>query len=187
MTRLFVTILLISIGYCSSAQNNVKWQSWDQGIELAKNTQKKILVDLYTDWCKWCKTMESTTFQDPKVVSYLNDHFVVIKFNAEQKEDIQFKGQSFKFVKGGRSGYHTLAAMLSSGRLSYPTSVFLDENGDVIQAIPGFLDAKTMEQVLIYFNGNFHQTTPWDVFQKDFDKYEDQVKKNKDVKLVKGN
>lgn len=86
--------------------------------------KKKIVVDIYTDWCGWCKRMDASTFQDPKVIKAINKNFYAVKFNAEQKEDINFKSKVYQFVPQGNRGYHSLAAEITQGRLSYPTFVF---------------------------------------------------------------
>lgn len=105
--------------------------------------------------------MDKTTFQDPYVTQFINKNYIAVKFNAEQKEDVNFKGEIYSYTRGGRRGYHTLAAKITNGQLRYPTIVFLDEEADVIQAIPGFLDAETLEIILAYFAADYHKTTPW--------------------------
>ena len=90
----------------------VKWYTWDEAVKANEKAPKKFMIDLYTHWCGWCKRMDKTTFSDPKVAKYLNENFYPIKFNAEQKEEITFQGQTFKWVDGGRNGIHTLAYSL---------------------------------------------------------------------------
>ena len=89
--NLFLVVLLAS-GSVSAQQ--VEWMSWEEAVALAESGQqsKKIFVDVYTDWCGWCKRMDATTFQDPKVVAHMNKHFYAVKFNAQQKEEIEYKG-----------------------------------------------------------------------------------------------
>ena len=94
---------------------NVKWMTFDEAIEATAQAQaagkkpKKIFIDIYTDWCGWCKKMDSETFEYPPISAYLNAHFYPVKFNAEQKEMIQFAGKDFKFVPNGRRGYHEIS------------------------------------------------------------------------------
>jgi thioredoxin-related protein len=106
----------------------VKWLTLEEALEKSKTDKRKIFVDVYTDWCGWCKRMDSTTFLSPAVVQYLNDHYYPVKFNAEQQKDIVFKDKTYQFKKNGTSGYHELAAQWLNNRLTYPTVVFLDEN-----------------------------------------------------------
>ncbi len=146
----------------------VQWMSLEQALEKSKTEKRKILVDLYTDWCGWCKHMDSTTFVDPKVAKYLNEHYYPVKFNAEQDNDIVFKDKTYKFKKNGARGYHELAIFWLNNRLSFPTTVFLDENLQVIQPVPGYQDASKMDAIINYFGSDSHKKTPWEAYEKSF-------------------
>ncbi len=146
----------------------VKWMTLEEALEKNKTDKRKIFVDVYTDWCGWCKRMDSTTFMNPAVARYLNDHYYPVKFNAEQQKDIVFKDKTYQFKKNGARGHHELAAEWLNNRLSYPTAVFLDENQSVIQPLPGYQDAAKMEAVLNYFGTDSHKKTPWESYQKNF-------------------
>jgi thioredoxin-related protein len=119
----------------------VKWYTWEEAIKANEKEPKKLMIDLYTDWCGWCKRMDKTTFSDPKVAQYLNENFYPIKFNAEQKETIVYQGHEFKFVNQGRRGVHTLAYSLLDGKLSYPSIVFMDEEVKRIMISKGYKGA----------------------------------------------
>ena len=146
----------------------INWLTWEEAVEHSKTQKKKLLVDVYTEWCGWCKRMDAATFQQPQIAKYVNEHFYAIKFDAEQKEDIVFNGRTFKFIKNGRRGYHELAAEITRGRLSFPTIVFLDENLNVIQPVPGYKDPDQFEQIITYFGRNEHTKTPWETYQKGY-------------------
>src|SRR5580700_4172641 len=61
----------------------IKWMSLSDADKLNQGPKKKkIFVDIYTDWCGWCKRLDATTYQDPKVVKYVNDNFYAVKLNA---------------------------------------------------------------------------------------------------------
>ena len=68
----------------------VKWMSWEEAVQANKKNPKKIFIDVYTDWCGWCKKMDKTTLSNPKIVKELNANFYSVKFDAEQKESINF-------------------------------------------------------------------------------------------------
>ena len=137
-------------------------------MEKSKTEKKKIFIDVYTEWCGWCKRMDETTFTDPKVVKYLNDNFYAVKFDAEQKQDITFNGKTYHFTKVGNRGYHELAAEWLNNRMSYPTSVYLDEEFKVIQPLPGFLEAARFEAIINYFASDSYKRTPWESYEKAF-------------------
>lgn len=146
----------------------VKWMTLEEALEKSKTDKRKIFVDVFTDWCGWCKRMDSTTFINPAVAQYLNDHYYPVKFNAEQQNEVVFKDKTYNFKKNGARGYHELAAEWLNNRLSYPTVVFLDENQGLIQPLPGYQDAAKMEVILNYFGTDSHKKTPWEAYQKKF-------------------
>lgn len=149
-------------GNADSTTETLKWYTWEEAVEANKLKQKKIFVDVYTNWCGWCKKMDSSTFKDPKVVKYLNDNFYPVKLNAEMKEEVVFQNHTFKYMANqGRRGVHTLAYSLLDGRMSYPSYVFLNENFQRILIAPGYQPAKDFMYVLTYTNEGHYNNTSW--------------------------
>ena len=146
----------------------VHWMTLEEALERSKTEKRKIFVDVFTDWCGWCKHMDSTTFVNPTVAGYLNEHYYPVKLNAEQSEDIIFKDKVYHFKKTGSRGYHELAGLWLNNRLSFPTVVFLDENQNLIQPVPGYQDATKMEAIINYFGSDSHRKTPWETYEKNF-------------------
>lgn len=117
----------------------VTWHTWQEAVELNKKQPKKLLVDVYTSWCGWCKVMDKETFTDPKVAEYLNKNYYCVKLDAEMKETIEFNGHKFEHVaNAGRGGVHTLAYSLLDGQMSYPTIVYLTEKFERVVISPGY-------------------------------------------------
>ncbi len=146
----------------------INWITLEEALEKSKTDKRKIFVDVMTDWCGWCKRMDETTFTDPTVAQYLNEHFYAVKFNAEQTNDIMFQNKTYRFKSSNGRGYHELAAEWLNNRLSFPTSVFLDENMNLIQPLPGYQDASKLQAILNYFGTDSHRTTPWETYEKNF-------------------
>ena len=143
----------------------MRWITFEQAVEKSKTEKRKIFIDVYTDWCGWCKVMDKNTFHEPKVAKLLNEKFYAVKFNAEQREEILFRGTTFKFVPNGNSGYHQLAASLLNNQLSYPTVVFLDEEFNMIQPLPGYRQASEFHMIAQYIGEGFYKTVKWEDFQ----------------------
>ena len=122
----------------TKAVTPVKWYSLEEAVALQKKKPKKIFIDMYTDWCGWCKRMDATTFTDPAVSAYLNENFYCVKFDAEQKNPVTFQGKTFNFITSGSRGYHELAAALLDGQLGYPSFVYLNEKLERITISPGY-------------------------------------------------
>ena len=141
------------------AGKNVKWYTWDEAVKANKQVKKKFFVDIYTDWCGWCKRMDAQTFEEAEVAAYLNKHFYPIKLDAEQKADISYRGHTFKWVNSGRRGVHELAYSLLDGKMSYPSLVFLTENEERIMISKGFKKKKDFMKELKYIEGEHYKTT----------------------------
>lgn len=165
---LFIFLILASSSVSLCAQEKIKWMSWEEAVKKSETVEKKIFVDIYTDWCTWCKRMDKATFQDQDIAKYMNENYYAVKFDAEQKKTILFRGKEYKYVKNGRRGYNQLAAELTKGRLSYPTIVFLDEKVNIIQPIPGFRAKSEFEMMMTFFGEDFFKDTPWQSYVKTY-------------------
>ena len=164
---LFSTILVISLGsWKQPEESKVNWLTFEEAIALHEKEPKKLLIDLYTDWCGWCKVMDRNTYSQADIASYINENFYPVKFNAEQKEPVEFRGHTFEFVAQGRRGVHELAAALTRNKLSYPTTVFMDEELRIIQPIAGYLKPEQMEPILLFIGGDHFKTTAFEDFKK---------------------
>jgi len=146
------------------AQEKVKWYSIEEALMLSAQDPRVLVIDVYTDWCGWCKRMEATTFSDPDVASAMNRYFYPVKLNAEGKEDIVIGDRTFRFVDNGRRGYHEIAALVTKGRLSYPTISYLDEQGRIIEVSPGYKTAEQFKVHLAYFSGEAYKTKTFQEF-----------------------
>ncbi len=138
-----VLLSIIFLGFKASpttgtTSSEIKWYTLEEALIAQEKTDKKIFIDMYTDWCKWCKVMDQKTFTDKEVIQYINENFYAVKFNAEQKETITFKGKKYDFIKSGRRGIHALAYELMDRSASYPSFVLLDENLDRLGHIKGY-------------------------------------------------
>lgn len=132
---LFLALVFVSV-QAYSQDHKVKWMTWEQAIEANKTNKKKIFIDLYTDWCGWCKVMDKNVFQDSAVAAYMNEHFYCVKFNAESKKDITYQNVVFKYKAEYKA--HDLAVSLLDGQMSYPSLVFLNEKEQKLTVIKGY-------------------------------------------------
>ena len=161
------TVFLLAI-LTSTAQDKVNWLSFEEAISLNKENPKPILIDVYTDWCGWCKKMDRDTYSNKTIVKTINDNFYAVKLDGEEKKDIFFKGQTFKFQENGRKGYHQLAAALLNGKLSYPATVFMNKKEELLQNIPGYHQKENFEVILAFFMNENYRTYKWQDFQNNF-------------------
>lgn len=167
MGRFLIILLLFAAPSVLQAQK-VQWLTFEEAVEKSKVEKKKIFIDVYTDWCGWCKVMDKNTFNEPTIAAYLNDNFYPVKLNAEQREDITYEGHTYKWVPGGRNGYHELAAGLLNNKLSFPTVVFLDEDFKILSPLPGYHKPDFFEKVVTYFGDDHYKTTSWKDYEQNF-------------------
>ena len=144
---------------------SIKWYTWEEAIEANKTVKKKFIIDLYTDWCGWCKVMDNKTFTQPEVADYINKHFYAIKFDAEQKTPLVYKNYTFKHLPGGRKGIHELAYSLMDGKASYPTLVYLNEAEQRIFISPGYKKPDQLMKELRYAEEEGYKDTNFADFQ----------------------
>jgi thioredoxin-related protein len=163
MKKFFFLLTLTGVSLISFCQP-VKWYTIEEAMSMIQKEPRKIVIDVYTTWCKWCKVMDTATFQNPVVAGYLNKKFYPVKFNAEQKADVIFQGTTYKFIPGGGRGYHELAAALLKGNLGYPSIVFLDEKGQMIQPMQGYIKARQFDQIIKFLGEDLYKTQKWEDF-----------------------
>lgn len=164
------TIIFVSYSIYAQQQENLQWYTIEEAIELNKKQPRKFLIDMYTDWCGWCKKLTAETFNHPAIASFIRDNFYPVKFNAETHDTIEFKGKKYTNIGTGRRSPHSLAVELMNNRMSYPTVVYLDEELNLLSAVPGYMNAADIEPVLIFFARNFYKIYPFEEFKKDFEK-----------------
>ena len=163
-----ITIVILSLAFSQLNAQEIKWISFEKAVELNKKDPKPMMISVYADWCGWCKKMDQTTFKNPILVKYISDNFYPVKLNGEQKEDIVYNDYTFKYKPQGRRGYNEFAAALLDGKLSYPTTVFMNKKEKVLDRLPGYLDQKIMEKIVSYFATEKYKTVKWEDFVKKF-------------------
>ena len=112
----------------SEQKESINWVSIEEAEKLNAENPKRIMVDVYTDWCGWCKVMDRKTFADPDVASYVNENFYAVKLNAESQDQVTIKGRTY-----------TKSQLAREFRVnSFPTIVFIEKDFKTVQAQPGF-------------------------------------------------
>lgn len=151
-------------------KETIKWMDFNDAVEACKKEPKLIFIDVFTDWCGWCKWMDASTFKNPVIAKYMNDKFYAVKFDAERSDTIVFNGYTFTGITraDGRKGAHQLAAALLQNKLSYPSYVLMDENFRILQVIGGYQEVQQFEPMIHFFGDRAYQSMNGDDFLKDF-------------------
>ncbi len=172
--KTYISILLFLFSISISAQD-INWMSLNEAIIAQEKEPRKIMLDVYTDWCGPCKLLDKKTFQNKDVAKYVNENYYAVKFNAEGDEKIMYKEKTYtnpKYdaTKRGRNSVHDFTIYMKVG--GYPTIVFMDEKSDLITGVTGFLNPQQLELYLKLFADDTHKDfkTQEDVenYQKNF-------------------
>ena len=139
------------------AASGLAWKSFDEAAALARKQNKKILVDVYTDWCGWCKKMDKEVYANASVIGALNANFISVKLNAESStRSLTFKGKTLTEEQ--------FAA--AAGVTGFPTTLFLDASSEPITVLPGFVTAERFVPILNYIGENHYKSISFEEFQK---------------------
>lgn len=167
---------LFYVAFSSDLQRPVpsKLVEFRRSGSRAEDEPRKIVMDVYTSWCGPCKMMMANTFTNPDVIAYLNQNFYAVKFDAESKDPIRFKGHTFEnpnFREGvrGRNSTHQLSRELRVN--AYPTLVYFDEEAELIAPISGYKSPGQLEMYLKFFAQSFSsevQQEQWEAFRDNF-------------------
>ncbi len=125
----------------------IEWFTFDKGLELAQKQKKLLVIDIYTDWCHWCKVMDKDTYGNSAVVAFARQNVIMAKLNAETNERFKFKGASYS----GRE----LSMMF--GVTGFPTTAFMNEKGELIAKVPGFIPADRFSLILKFLVGRWYE------------------------------
>ncbi len=128
----------------------VRWTSFEHLNDSLRKERRPLLIFIHTDWCKYCKMMEVKTFAEPELAKKLNQQFYCLSLNAEEAKTIPFLNRRYTFKPTGvNTGIHELAELLGTekGRLTYPTTVFFDQNLQLLSRVVGALDAGRLQQL----------------------------------------
>jgi thioredoxin-related protein len=134
----------------ANADPGLHWREIGPGLDEAKSSGKTVMIDVYTDWCGWCKRMDRDTYAKPEVIAYLEKSFVPVRLNAEANATV--------FYQGADRSYRDLARGFRIN--SYPTTLFLGADGKHLASAPGYMKAADFLIVLRYFgDGHFKKQT----------------------------
>ncbi|NQY07292.1 MAG: thioredoxin fold domain-containing protein [Flavobacteriaceae bacterium] len=171
----FLMVLLIGLTAFKSETNKpveskINWVTMNEALKAQEKNPKKILIDFYTDWCGWCKRLDKDVYEKADMIKYINKNFYAVKFDAEGTEKVTYKGREFTnpgYREGARrNSTHQLAQYF---RVSgYPNTVFLDDDGAVLNQVPGYHKAPDFKMILEYFRSNSYKTTSFADFKKNY-------------------
>lgn len=134
----------------SFAQQEISWTSFEHLNDSLRKERKPLMIYVYTDWCKYCKMQDNSTFNDTELSKYLSSNFYCLKLNAEEKNDIIFLNRTYRFKSSGAgTGQHELAEFLAkeNGDVHFPATIFLSTELEFREKLIGFQSVKEIYSV----------------------------------------
>lgn len=166
LNKIAIIIIFLFLGRISFSQTEVKpspikWYTIEQADSLFKIHPRPIMIDVYTEWCGWCKHMMKTTFANKALAGYINSNFYPVRFDAEGYDTISYQGKVYVNKGVGRKPKHEFANYILKGRFSFPTIVYIDRQREIFP-IPGYMEIKEIEPLLVYFVEEINKTMNYD-------------------------
>jgi len=173
MTNLRTLLIIVSFLYAShplfgqsTPPAKIEWLSFQEAVARNQTEPKKIFIDVFTDWCGWCKRMDASTFADSSVVALFNRDYYAVKLDAEGYDTVVFAGHTFVNPNPTvKRSTHQLAAALLNGKMSYPSFVFLNETNQMLTTLAGFQAADKLIPILLYFGEDHYKTMSWEQYR----------------------
>jgi thioredoxin-related protein len=138
---IFISLLAFLVLTCNSAtgqQTETEPVSLEEALKLAPETGKKILVDVYAEWCPYCQRMHSDVYKNEEVVDAISNHFIWVKINVESENMVNYLGNEMTEAQFARA----------LDNESIPTTYFLNHEGSILGLQPGYIESETFSKLL---------------------------------------
>ncbi len=132
-------VLIITFGAkrVSAQENQLKWKSFEEALEIAKETKKPVMIDVWAPWCGWCKKMREEVY--PELKDKIAKSFVLTRINRDDNETKKrYKKNSYTPLR--------LAQKLKVDVV--PGIIFLNSDGEYMAHITGYNDAEKLNKIL---------------------------------------
>lgn len=135
-------------------KSGIEWLTFENAYAKTIKEKKLMMVDVYTDWCSWCKVMDRETFNHPDIVRFARQNMVMAKMNAESDAKVRFQDQDFT--------QRQLAMRL--GVTGYPTVVFFNDRGELLTSVSGYIPADKFLPILEYLQSRHYEKMKFEAF-----------------------
>ena len=138
-------------------EKKLDWLAFDAAADRASREGKHVIVDIYTNWCGWCKVMDRETYGNPEVADYLTQNFVLAKVNGESSAKLHWKGKELTERQFARE----------VGVTGFPATYFLKPDADLLGGLPGFIRANDFILIARYINTKWYEKGKLQDFMKE--------------------
>ena len=152
LSALLVTLFLLpAVGFTQSLQPT----SLESALSSARETGKKVLIDVYAEWCPYCERMHTEIYTENEIISAIDEHYYLVKINIESDEKVNYLGNEMAEKE--------FAQMLQSTNL--PTTYFMNGEGELLGKQPGVIPADVFEDLLHFVGSNAFENLTFDEYR----------------------
>jgi uncharacterized protein len=120
-----------SSAYLRSAMHQpIRWHEWgEEAFATAQRENKPMLLDIGAVWCHWCHVMDRESYDDPQVAEIVNEHFIAMKVDRDERPDIDSRYQAAVSAVSGQGGWPLTAFLTPDGKPFYGGTYFPPTDG----------------------------------------------------------
>ncbi len=130
------TTTLNSLSHASSAylrsamHQPIRWHEWgEEAFAAAASENKPMLLDIGAVWCHWCHVMDRESYDDPEIAAIVNEHFIAVKVDRDERPDIDIRYQGAVQAVSGQGGWPLTAFLTPDGKPFYGGTYFPPSDG----------------------------------------------------------
>ncbi len=132
-----------SVASATAGNASVQWVPLEDGMKRASASGKYVFVTVYTDWCQYCRKLNTVTFKSKPVMAELAKNFQSVRVNAEGDKSVLWKGKKMT---------ERQVAKVSWGVTGFPTMLFISPKGEIIGSYSAYAEPEFMVQLLRYIS-----------------------------------
>ena len=131
MTTAFNSLARASSAYLRSAMHQpIQWHEWGpEAFAAAQRDNKPMLLDIGAVWCHWCHVMDRESYDDPEIAAIVNQHFIAVKVDRDERPDIDSRYQAAVQAVSGQGGWPLTAFLTPDGKPFYGGTYFPPQDG----------------------------------------------------------
>src|SRR5580700_39635 len=120
-----------SSAYLRSAMHQpIQWHEWgEEAFAAARRENKPMLLDIGAVWCHWCHVMDRESYDDAEVATIVNEHFIAVKVDRDERQDIDSRYQAAVSAVSGQGGWPLTAFLTPDGKPFYGGTYFPPTDG----------------------------------------------------------
>lgn len=151
-------LILLTFFLCEgvfSQANSLQSYNLKEALEIANENNKKVLIDVYAEWCPYCQEMHSEVYTDSRVIEAIENSFILVKINIESEEMVNYLGTEMS--------ERDFAMALQS--TSTPTTYFMEGDGSLLGKQPGKIPAEMFSNLLNFVGSDAYLEQTFDEYR----------------------